>query len=53
MDDYITKPVRLEEVISTLKRWAPLQTRPVAESDRKMKQYTVGETPIFTLAKAG
>jgi PAS domain S-box-containing protein len=37
MDDYITKPVRLEEVLSTLKRWVPLQTKPVAESDRKIK----------------
>jgi PAS domain S-box-containing protein len=37
MDDYITKPVRLEEVLSTLKRWVPLQTKPVAESDRKTK----------------
>ena len=37
MDDYITKPVRLEEVLSTLKRWVPLQTKPDAESDRKIK----------------
>ena len=37
MDDYITKPVRLEEVLSTLKRWVPLQTKPFAESDRKIK----------------
>lgn len=41
MDDYITKPVRLEEVVSILKRWAPLQTRLVTESDRKTKQYSV------------
>ena len=37
MDDYISKPVRLEDVLSILKRWAPLQTRPVVESDRKVK----------------
>jgi PAS domain S-box-containing protein len=37
MDDYITKPVRLEEVLSTLRRWVPLQTKPVAESDGKIK----------------
>jgi len=37
MDDYITKPVRLEEVLSTLKRWVPLQTKPIVESDRKIK----------------
>jgi CheY-like chemotaxis protein len=37
MDDYITKPVRLEEVLSTLKRWVPLQMRPGAEGERKIK----------------
>jgi CheY-like chemotaxis protein len=53
MDGYITKPMRLEEVLSALRRWAPLQTRPTTESDRKTKQYIVNETPIFSLAKAG
>ena len=37
MDDYISKPVRYEEVLSALKRWAPLQTRPDADRDRNIK----------------
>ncbi len=53
MDDYITKPVRLEEVISALKRWAPAQANFAAESDKKEKQFAAGETCIFSLAKAG
>ncbi|MFZ1978228.1 MAG: response regulator [Bacteroidota bacterium] len=50
MDDYITKPVRLEEVISAVKRWAPLQSKPAVDNDGKKKQHAVGETPIFYLA---
>ncbi len=53
MDDYITKPVRLEEVISAVKRWAPAQANFTAESDKKEKQFAVGETCTFGLAKAG
>jgi CheY-like chemotaxis protein len=53
MDDYITKPVRLAEVLSILKCWVPLQTRLAIESDRKMNQCTVCEAPVFSLAKAG
>ena len=53
MDDYITKPVRLEEVVSAVKRWAPAQANFTAESDKKEKQFAAGETCIFSLAKAG
>ena len=53
MDDYVTKPVRLEEVISALKRWAPVQLKSAAESDKKEKQYAAGEPLIFSLVQAG
>jgi CheY-like chemotaxis protein len=61
MDDYITKPVRLEEVISTLKRWTPapvmsdattISQKAVPNVETIRKQYTPQAAPVFRLTLA-
>ena len=55
MDDYITKPVRLEEVISTLKRWAPvaMTATSIPNVDTNTKQYIPQAAPVFRLVQTG
>jgi CheY-like chemotaxis protein len=51
MDDYITKPVRLEEVISRLNRWAP--ARPGTSMEAAGKQFPANGVPVLRLVHAG
>ena len=51
MDDFITKPVRLEEVASTLNRWIHLQTRSVPEGEGKIKQFSLRDAPVITYSQ--
>ena len=51
MDDYITKPVRLEEVISALKRWAPAASIPKRETNTK--KYIPQAAPALRLVHTG
>ena len=44
MDDYITKPVRIEEILSILNRWAPVPLMPAETFISQMK--TVRKQPI-------
>jgi response regulator of citrate/malate metabolism len=62
MDDYITKPVRLEEVISMLKRWTPapvisaattISQKAVPHAEIVRKQSTPLAAPVFRLVQAG
>jgi HPt (histidine-containing phosphotransfer) domain-containing protein len=45
MDDYISKPVTLEELEAVLERWMPMQVR---ESELKTTPLSVPETPTFS-----
>jgi CheY-like chemotaxis protein len=62
MDDYLTKPVRLEELLSTLKRWAPAPVKSdaitftqkvVPQVEPARKQYIPQAAPVFRLVQAG
>jgi len=54
MDDYITKPVRLEEVISSLKRWAPVATAAASmpKGEANTKLFIPQAEPVLRLAQA-
>jgi PAS domain S-box-containing protein len=62
MDDYLTKPVRLEELLSSLKRWAPAPVKSdaitftqkaVPQVEPARKQYIPQAAPVFRLIHAG
>ena len=55
MDDYITKPVRLEEVISALKRWVPAAMTAVSIPKRETntKKYIPQAAPALRLVHTG
>jgi CheY-like chemotaxis protein len=48
MDDYITKPVRLEEILSILNRWAPVPLMPVETFITQMKTVRKQHIPPAT-----
>jgi CheY-like chemotaxis protein len=52
MDDYITKPVQLDELINTLRKWIPSQLNSVMEEYRLKHQYSNDEYPSYKLTKA-
>ena len=55
MDDYITKPVRLEEVISALKRWVPaaMTAASIPKRETNTKKYIPQAAPVLRLVQAG
>ena len=62
MDDYLTKPVRLEELLSSLKRWAPAPVKSdaitftqkvVPQVEPARKQYIPQAAPVLRLVQAG
>ena len=62
MDDYLTRPVRLEEVMSVLNRWVPalvmseattISQKTVPHVETARKQYVPHAAPVFRLAHAG
>ena len=54
-DDYITKPVRLEEVISALKRWVPaaMTAASIPKRETNTKKYIPQAAPALMLVHTG
>jgi CheY-like chemotaxis protein len=55
MDDYITKPVRIEEILSILNRWAPvpvmLVETVISQMNTVRKQYIPQTAPVFSVCR--
>jgi CheY-like chemotaxis protein len=55
MDDYITKPVRIEEILSMLNRWAPVRGMSVetviSQMNTVRKQHIPQAAPVFIVCR--
>jgi CheY-like chemotaxis protein len=52
MDDYLSKPVRLDELYSVLAQWIQFQIRPVRGAHITLQRFPLAEVPVYNYKEA-